>query len=56
MACPASVVNCPDRQKNNQQTVIKQQQQASSYDEAKRILQQPVKQNSGGVTIKTQRV
>ena len=57
MACPPSVVNCPDRQKQqSNNSVIVRTQNGNAYDEAKRTLTQRPQQNIGGVTIKTTRV
>lgn len=59
MACPPSVKNCPDRNKN-QPNILPQQTvgNGNSYEQAKEKLinanAMPI--NVGGVTIKTRRI
>ena len=59
MACPPSVKNCPDRQKNAFNTTPQQTVgNANTYEQAKEKLinanQMPI--NVGGITIKTRRI
>lgn len=54
MACPPSVVNCPDRQKINQIQPVSLRN-GNTYEEAKKKIQAQHPSQIGGITIKTTR-